>query len=123
MISVGRRCAVHTKVNTSSYTHFEWDGAKNRRNLKQHGLSMKRKADTKLKRLAAQQDEDIDLSDIPELDEAFFKEAEWHPPIKKPVTIRLDADVLEWFRGQGAGYQTRINRLLRRYMEVQQRRR
>ena len=35
----------------------------------------------------------------------------------------LDADVLEWFRSQGSGYQTRINRLLRRYMEVQQRRR
>ena len=40
----------------------------------------------------------------------------------QPVTIRLDADVLEWFRSQGPGYQTRINRLLRRYMEVSQQR-
>jgi uncharacterized protein (DUF4415 family) len=87
------------------------------------GLISSRKLDTELQNLAAQRDEDIDLGDMPELDEAFFQEAEWHPPIKKPVTIRLDADVLEWFRGQSAGYQTRINRLLRRYMEVQQRRR
>lgn len=64
----------------------------------------------------------IDVSDIPELDETFFREAEWRPPIKKSVTIRLDADVLDWFRRQGKGYQTRINQLLRRYMEVQRRR-
>ena len=56
------------------------------------------------------------------LDEAFFMEAKWLPPFKQPVTIRLDADVLEWFRSQGPGYQTRINRLLRRYMEVSQQR-
>ncbi|MBP5148943.1 BrnA antitoxin family protein, partial [Pseudomonas protegens] len=37
---------------------------------------------------------------------------------KKAVTIRLDADVLEWFKGQGAGYQTRINQLLRQYMQA-----
>jgi uncharacterized protein (DUF4415 family) len=83
----------------------------------------KRKLETELKKLATRPDEDIDLSDVPELDEAFFREADWQPPIKKPMTIRLDADVLEWFRSQGPGYQTRINRLLRRFMEVQQRRR
>jgi len=82
----------------------------------------KRELETELQRLAARPDEDIDLSDLPELDEAFFREADWRPPIKKPITIRLDADVLEWFRNQGPGYQTRINRLLRRFMEVQQRR-
>lgn len=41
-------------------------------------------------------------------------------PVKQAVTIRLDADVLEWFKGQGAGYQTRINQLLRHYMQAQQ---
>jgi uncharacterized protein (DUF4415 family) len=79
---------------------------------------MKSKSASDWKRLASMGDEDIDLGDIPELDEAFFREAEWRPPLKKPVTIRLDADVLEWFRSQGPGYQTRINRLLRHYMEV-----
>ncbi len=37
-------------------------------------------------------------------------------PIKKPVTLRLDADVLVWFKGPGRGYQTRINRALRKVM-------
>lgn len=84
---------------------------------------MKSKLNTELKTLAAQRDEDIDLSDIPELDASFFEEAELRSPIKKPITIRLDADVLDWFREQGPGYQTRINQLLRRYMEFQQRKR
>jgi len=79
---------------------------------------MKKNSDTNWKRLASMPDEDINFDDIPELDEAFFQEAEWRPPIKQSVTIRLDADVLNWFRDQGPGYQTRINRLLRRYMEV-----
>ena len=79
---------------------------------------MKKCSETDWKRLAAMPDKEIDFSDIPELDDAFFKEAEWRPPVKQPVTIRLDTDVLDWFRSQGPGYQTRINRLLRRYMEV-----
>lgn len=57
--------------------------------------SLYRKSDTDLQRLAARPDEGIDLSDIPELDDAFFREAQWQPPIKKPTTIRLDADVLD----------------------------
>jgi uncharacterized protein (DUF4415 family) len=39
-----------------------------------------------------------------------------YKPIKKPVTLRLDADVLAWFKKQGRGYQTRINRALRKLM-------
>jgi uncharacterized protein (DUF4415 family) len=39
-----------------------------------------------------------------------------YKPIKKPVTLRLDADVLAWFKKKGRGYQTRINRALRRVM-------
>jgi len=42
--------------------------------------------------------------------ESFYK------PIKKPVTLRLDADVLDWLKKQGRGYQTRINRALRSLM-------
>ena len=79
---------------------------------------MKKCSETDWKRLAAMPDKEIDFSDIPELDDAFFKDAEWRPPVKQPVTIRLDKDVLDWFRSQGPGYQTRINHLLRRYMEV-----
>ncbi|MGA3119065.1 MAG: BrnA antitoxin family protein [Syntrophobacteraceae bacterium] len=41
------------------------------------------------------------------------------PPVKKQLTIRLDADVLDWLKGHGKGYQTRINRILRVVMESQ----
>ena len=59
-------------------------------------------------------------SDIPALDKSFLKKATaaW-PPVKKQLTIRLDADVLKWLKGQGRGYQTRINRILRAAMESQ----
>ncbi|CAM3584696.1 hypothetical protein CCOS865_03784 [Pseudomonas reidholzensis] len=73
--------------------------------------------------LAQQDDPEIDTSDIPELGEAFFRQAELRVPAKQTVTIRLDADVLAWFKDQGAGYQTRINQLLRQYMQAQQNRR
>jgi uncharacterized protein (DUF4415 family) len=64
-------------------------------------------------------DDDIDLADIPELDESFFKNAVIRLPGKKvPVTIRLDREVLEWFKAQGKGYQSRINALLKAYKEA-----
>jgi uncharacterized protein (DUF4415 family) len=65
-------------------------------------------------------DSDIDYSDIPALDKSFLKKATvpW-PPIKKQLTIRIDADILAWLRAQGKGYQTRINRFLRVLMESQ----
>lgn len=72
-----------------------------------------------LARIDKLRDEDIDYSDIPELDDEVFAQplVEW-PPRKAPITIRVDADVLEWFKQQGRGYQTRINQVLRRYMDV-----
>jgi uncharacterized protein (DUF4415 family) len=75
---------------------------------------------TDWKRLSAMDDKAIDTSDIPELDDDFFRHAEIKLPAKQPVTLRVDADVLTWFKAQGQGYQTRINKLLRRYMENQQ---
>jgi uncharacterized protein (DUF4415 family) len=65
-------------------------------------------------------DADIDYSDIPPLNRAFFTKATvaW-PPVKKQLTIRLDADVLAWLKAAGRGYQTRINRILRVVMESQ----
>lgn len=75
---------------------------------------------TDWERLAKMSDESIDTSDIPELDADFFQRAQLRVPVKQAVTIRLDADVLEWFKGQGTGYQTRINQLLRQYMQAHQ---
>jgi len=80
---------------------------------------MKTSSRTNWNRLAKMEDQDIDTSDIPELGDDFFQNAELRVPVKKPVTLRLDADVLEWFKAGGKGYQTRINQLLRKYMETQ----
>lgn len=79
---------------------------------------MSKVSKTDWKRLAAMKDQDIDTSDIPELGDAFFEHAELRTPPKQAITIRLDADVLEWFKEQGQGYQTRINQLLRMYMDA-----
>jgi len=65
-------------------------------------------------------DKEIDLDDIPELDDDFFKNAKLQMPAKQSVTMRLDSDVVTWFKEQGKGYQTRINQLLRKYMETHQ---
>jgi len=77
-----------------------------------------------LARIDRMTDDDIDYSDIPPLDDEFFARAKqvW-PPVKQQLTIRLDADVLEWLKSNGRGYQTRINRILRAAMGAQPRRR
>jgi uncharacterized protein (DUF4415 family) len=62
-------------------------------------------------------DEDIDLSDIPEItDWSNAVRGKFYRPVKQSLTIRLDADVIAWLKSQGAGYQTRINNLLRNAM-------
>lgn len=67
--------------------------------------------------LKAMRDEDIDLSDMPEvLDWSKAEIGKFYRPSKRSVTIRLDADVLEWLKGFGRGYQTRANYLLRHAM-------
>jgi len=74
--------------------------------------------------VAALPDEKIDLTDLPEvLDWSGAVVGKYYRPIKKPLTIRLDADVLAWLKAGGRGYQTRINALLRAAMESRQRRR
>ncbi len=81
---------------------------------------MKKSASSKtnFKKLNKMKDSEINMDDIPELDDAFFKNAQIRLPEKQSVTIRLDTDVVDWFKQQGKGYQTRINKLLRSYMET-----
>jgi uncharacterized protein (DUF4415 family) len=74
---------------------------------------------TNLKRLAAGPDREIDTSDAPELTDAQWKKAErgrFYRPLKRQITARVDADVLDWLQSQGKGYQSRINAILRREM-------
>ena len=69
--------------------------------------------------LAAMPDAKIDYSDISPLKEGFWKRAVRNPfyrPVKRQLTVRLDADVVAWLQEQGKGYQTRINALLRAAM-------
>jgi uncharacterized protein (DUF4415 family) len=72
-----------------------------------------------LAKLSKLSDATIDMSDIPRLNEKFWKNAVRNPffkPVKKQLTVRLDADVLAWLRSGGPGYQTKLNEILRRAM-------
>ncbi len=81
------------------------------------------KSQTDWERLEGMEDQDIDLSDIPELTPEMFAKAVVKRGLKDKenktqLTIRVDRDVLTWFKSQGRGYQTRIKSLLRAYMQA-----
>ena len=60
----------------------------------------------------------IDTSDIPELDESFWETAKLVQPMtKQAISLRVDRDVLDWFKSQGKGYQSLMNAVLRSYLE------
>ncbi|HEY0379129.1 MAG TPA: BrnA antitoxin family protein [Pyrinomonadaceae bacterium] len=80
---------------------------------------MKKPSETDWTRIDAMEDEDIDTSDIPPLDDTFFANATLRLPGNKvSVTVDVDADVLEWFKAQGEEFQNRINAALRIYAEA-----
>lgn len=75
-----------------------------------------------LKRLRDRPDSEIDTDDIPEVsDWSDARRGRFYRPVKKQITLRLDADVLAWFRARGSRYQTRINDALRQYIKDHQR--
>ncbi len=85
------------------------------------------KSRTDWARLDALEEKDIDLSDTPEITPEMFARAVVRRGLrpaapKAQVTLRIDSDVLSWFKRRGPGYQTRINALLRAYMEAHKRR-
>ncbi len=84
--------------------------------------STKKRSQTNWERVNRVSDRQIDYSDIPPLDASFFREAILWPGPKQQVTLRLDPDVLAFFRKQGKRYQTTINAVLRRYVEERKRR-
>ena len=93
------------------------------------GISMRltREQRAELKSLATLRDDAIDTSDAPELlDWSGARRGLFYRPLKQQLTLRLDADVVAWFKSHTAsdeGYQTRINRALREYVQSQVRRR
>ena len=72
-----------------------------------------------LEQIAARKDEEIDFSDIPELDDAFWKRAKLiEPDHTEQITLRVKRSVLTYFKASGKGYQTRINRVLESYVRA-----
>ncbi len=74
-------------------------------------------------RIDAMTDEEIDLSDIPEITEEMWTKGVWRKGLKTPSitsqeTLAVDRDIIEFFKAQGQNYQTKINQLLRAYMEA-----
>ena len=91
--------------------------------MKKANISGKSRTDTK--RIDALQNKGIDLSDNPEVTPEMFSKAilrKGQKPVtrKNQVTLRIDEDVLTWFKKQGKGYQTRINALLKAYKDAHQ---
>lgn len=67
-------------------------------------------------------DEDIDYSDAPEMDDAFWANAKvYDPGNKQAISLRIDPDVLAWFKQQDGRYQRLMNQVLRQYMNTHQR--
>ena len=87
------------------------------------GRLERRKGKTDWKRLDALTDEEIEASIANDPDWQEFKDLDWSdavlviPPKKKAISIRVDEDVLDYFKHEGAGYQRRINAVLRSYMQ------
>ncbi len=81
------------------------------------------RSETDWDRVSRMKDEDIDFSDLPEIPPEKFARAivrKGLQPVahKAQVTLRIDADVLEWFRAKGSGYQSRMNAVLRAYKQA-----
>jgi len=75
----------------------------------------------RLAEIAAIKDSDIDYSDIPELDDTFWANAELKmPQTKDKITVRIDHDIVEWLKSQGTGYQSKMNSILRQFMLAKQ---
>ncbi|MFH0924666.1 MAG: BrnA antitoxin family protein [bacterium] len=80
---------------------------------------MKKKSNTDWKKLEEMTDEEIDFSDIPELNESFFENATLKfSKNKESVYIPVDVDLFNWFKHQGEDYKTRINAVLRLYIKA-----
>ncbi|HGI7036465.1 TPA: BrnA antitoxin family protein [Klebsiella oxytoca] len=77
------------------------------------------KRDDELKALANKTDDEIDYSDIPATEDAQWSDAvrgKFYRPLKTQASVRIDADIMEWLKRPGKGYQTRLNAILREAM-------
>jgi uncharacterized protein (DUF4415 family) len=88
-----------------------------------NGHLERRKSETNWARIKALTDKEIDASIANDPDWADFKDIDWSeavlviPPKKKAISIRVDEDVLDYFKKHGAGYQRRMNAVLRSFVD------
>jgi uncharacterized protein (DUF4415 family) len=83
--------------------------------------SVRKVLNAEIDRLRRKPDTDIDYSDIPKTDAAFWAKADvWVPSAKSMISIRVDRDVLEWYRRHARRYQTLMNAVLRKYKEARE---
>jgi uncharacterized protein (DUF4415 family) len=78
---------------------------------------MNKPSETDWKRVDEMTDEEIDTSDIAPLDDNFFAKAKLRMPRQVSITMRVDADLMDWFKAQGEEYESLINTALRSYVE------
>ncbi len=86
---------------------------KSEADIRSYAKSPEAKASSERLRIRGPEPRERDLAEIPELTD---KELAMFRPVKKPVSVRLDADVLAWLKAQGSGYQSRMNAILRKAM-------
>jgi uncharacterized protein (DUF4415 family) len=89
------------------------------RRQRKYGQPLSAREKRELAALAALPDDQIDTSDILELPLSAWKDAvrgKFYRPVKRAVSMRLDADVIAWLKKSGKGYQTRANNILRQCM-------
>jgi uncharacterized protein (DUF4415 family) len=84
-----------------------------------------KKSKTDWARVDSMTDDEIDYSDIPPITDEMWSKGVWRKGLKtsstsSQETLAIDRDIIEFFKTQGRDYQTRINQLLRAYMEAQQ---
>lgn len=77
-----------------------------------------RKVSAEVARLAAKPDAEVNFEDIPEIrDWSGAVRGRFFRPVKQSISLRVDRDVLAWFKSLGSGYQSRMNAILRDYMD------
>lgn len=90
--------------------------------MKRENTELTSEQRAELQALEALPDDQIDTTDIPELlDWSKARRGLFYRPVKQQITLRLDADLIAWFKDHapnGRGYQTDINRALRRHVEL-----
>ena len=105
---------------------FDYDPAKRQINIEKHMTETTKNTSThtlgvisSTSQALLAQEKAIDYSDIPELSDAWFKQAKRASqlPEKKQVSLRIDEDILDFFKRQGSRYQTKMHAVLRAYVD------